>query len=66
MEKEKKELTESRAKLGIPGKDEESVSIKSYKEKINSLTARKKIWKKARALPIKPSRAKKIKEKKKK
>ncbi|MEK7157493.1 MAG: hypothetical protein AAB688_00265 [Patescibacteria group bacterium] len=42
MEKEKKELTESRAKLGIPGKDEESVSIKSYKEKINSLTARKK------------------------
>lgn len=41
-EKEKKELAESRANLGIPEADEESVSIKSYKEKINSLAARKK------------------------
>lgn len=41
MEKEKKELAESRAKLGIPETGEESVSIKSYKEKINSLTAKK-------------------------
>lgn len=42
MAKEKKELAESRAKLGIPEADEESVSIKSYREKINNLTARKK------------------------
>lgn len=42
MAKEKKELAESRAKLGIPEADEESVSVKSYREKINSLTARKK------------------------
>lgn len=41
MEKEKKELAGSRAKLGIPEADEDSVSIKSYREKINSLTARK-------------------------
>lgn len=41
MEKEKKELAESRAKLGIQGTDEESVSVKSYREKINNLKARK-------------------------
>lgn len=41
IEKEKKELAESRAKLGTPKTGEESVSIKSYKDKINSLTAKK-------------------------
>lgn len=41
MEKEKKELAESRLKLGIQGTGEESVSVKSYREKINNLKARK-------------------------
>ena len=41
MEKEKKELAEKRAKLGLPETDEESVSMKYFAGKIKNLTAKK-------------------------
>ena len=40
MEKEKKELAEKRAKLGLPETDEESVSMKYFAGKIKNLTAK--------------------------
>lgn len=41
LEKEKKEIAERRANLGLREMGEESLSMKFYREKINNLTARK-------------------------